>query len=142
MSRSVPRFNGPSSNYSHSSNQDFVFRQAQAPIQMRPTWSSAQNQLSPRRNSTFDFRPQNIVSSTRAVELHSAQRPTLSEVCPNHTITKNSIRIDNSRYSEWRKKCTWFSRDIKRKTDLICKFFKYKNVVSIKDRKVCQDEKL
>ncbi|VUZ51267.1 unnamed protein product [Hymenolepis diminuta] len=89
ISRSVPRFNGASSNYSQSSNQDFVFRQAQAPTQMRPTWSSAQNQLSPRRNSTFDFRPQSIVSSTRAVELHSAQRPTLSESYPQPSYSPN-----------------------------------------------------
>ncbi|VDO11644.1 unnamed protein product [Rodentolepis nana] len=98
VSRSVPRFNGPPSNYSQSSNQDFVFRQAQAPVQSRPSWSNVYTQPSPRRNSTFDFRPQSVVSSTRPVDLNSVQRPTLIEPYsqPSYSPNRQSRSIYRS----------------------------------------------
>ena len=65
MSRSVPRYNGPSGPLTPVSIQ-------------RQSWGS-QNQASQRRNSNYDFRPQSITSS-RAVELNSAARPTHVEV--------------------------------------------------------------
>ncbi|KAM7542820.1 hypothetical protein Aperf_G00000018757 [Anoplocephala perfoliata] len=76
MSRSLPRYNWQ---YQQTSNQ------SQASTQLRPTWSS-QNQAS-RRNSSYDFRPQSVISS-RAVELQSVQRPT--QVEPVFSPTRQS----------------------------------------------------
>lgn len=76
MSRSVPRYDGKPASVASVPIQDVNFRKT--PL-MRQFWGG-QNQASPRRNSSFDFRPQSVISS-RAVELQSAQRSSLVEVC-------------------------------------------------------------
>ncbi|EUB58591.1 hypothetical protein EGR_06578 [Echinococcus granulosus] len=74
MSRSVPRYDGKPASVASVPTQDVTFRKT--PL-MRQS-CGGQNQVSPRRNSSFDFRPQSVISS-RAVELQSAQRSSLVE---------------------------------------------------------------
>uniref|UniRef100_A0A0R3VW26 SH2 domain-containing protein n=1 Tax=Taenia asiatica TaxID=60517 RepID=A0A0R3VW26_TAEAS len=74
MSRSVPRYDGKPASVASVPIQDVTFRKT--PL-MRQSWGG-QSQASPRRNSSFDFRPQSVISS-RAVELQSAQRSSLVE---------------------------------------------------------------
>ncbi|CDS37782.1 expressed conserved protein [Echinococcus multilocularis] len=93
MSRSVPRYDGKPASVASVPTQDVTFRKT--PL-MRQSWGG-QNQVSPRRNSSFDFRPQSVISS-RAVELQSAQRSSLVEpyVQPMYSPLRQSRPIYRS----------------------------------------------
>lgn len=87
MSRSVPRYDGKPASVASVPTQDVTFRRT--PL-MRQSWGG-QNQTSPRRNSSFDFRPQSVISA-RAVELQSSQRSSLVEpyVQPPYSPSRQS----------------------------------------------------